>query len=314
MGDLNSEITELDWLNLFCSAILGKPNVQDNISCFRNLNYKPFFFNKFNITIEEEDTEKLKEVTPDIILWNKELELVIIIEVKGENSVKRKNLLQLNKYKEISIQEVQTRLRNATDNPLITVKNIYTGIVYRKETISKCYLSDDCRNLLEEIMKNHLAFTQNHGEKLEILNNNIISFDDLLRNALNNGFDLPLNPLIVFYLTKNPCKKGIIWGIVNHIHDKFYNNEIIDEIRINPILLRRDVFFYSDVKLNKILEALENLSHLRICNRVDREYIFEFDKMQDFDKIKEIIDRIDCKQQKPFQKDLINYLREKEPR
>lgn len=314
MGDLNSEITELEWLNLFHSAIQGKPDIQDNISCFRNLKYKPFFFNKFNLAIEEDDTEKLKEVTPDIILWNKELELVIIIEVKGENSVERRNLVQLNKYKEISIQEVQTRLRDATDNPLIIIKNIYTGIVYRKETVSNCYLSDDCRNLLEEIMDNNLVFTQNHGEKLEILNNNLVSFDDLLRNALNNGFDLPLNPLIIFYLTKNPCEKGVIWGIVNHIHNNFYNNEKIDEIRINSILLRRDVFFYSDVKLNKIIEALENLFRLGICTRVDREYIFEFDKIQDFDKIKEIINRIDCKQQKPIQKDLIHYLREREPR
>lgn len=314
MGDLTSEIIELDWLNLFYSAIQGKPDTIENVLCFRNLNYKPFFFNKFDIIIEKDGIEKPKEVTPDFILWNEKKELVIIVEVKGENSVERKNLDQLNKYKKISIQEVQNRLRNATDNSLITIKNIYTGIVYRKKTILNCKLSEDCKTLLSEIKENNLVFTQNHGERLEILNNQLITFDDSLRKTLKNGLDLPLNPLTIFYLTKNPCKKGIIWAIVNHIHNSFYNTEKIEEIRITPISLRRDVFFYSDVKLNQIIEALENLFHLRICIRTDREYIFEFNNIRDFDKIKEKINNIDCKQQAPIQRDLIRFIREGGPK
>ncbi|TXT64262.1 MAG: hypothetical protein BAJALOKI1v1_590022 [Promethearchaeota archaeon] len=310
MGDLNSEVIELEWINLFYAAIQGKPSVNDEIDCFRKYNYTPFPFNKFNITVEEEGLEIQKEVTPDFILWNREIEAVLIIEIKGENSVERSHLEQLNKYKEISIDEIQTRLRNATDDRTIIIKASYTGIVYRKETIESCEKSENCIELLDIMKKDHLVFTQNHAERLILLNPNLIDFDEALKNGLSDGFPLPLNPMTLFYLTKSPCKKGVIWAIINYIYDRFYSGEPIDEIRITPLNLRRDVFFYSDAKLNKIIEALENLFRMNICSRIEREYIFNYNNLQDLDTILERIENIDCEQQAPIQQDLFRFFRQ----
>ena len=79
MGDLNSEIIELEWINLFYSSIQGKPNVNEDIECFKKYNYSPFLYYRFNIIVEEDGLEKPKEITPDFILWNKDKEIIFYL-------------------------------------------------------------------------------------------------------------------------------------------------------------------------------------------------------------------------------------------
>lgn len=300
MGDLESEITELDWLNLFCSSIEGKPDIQKHL-CLLDLGYIPQFFSEFKFN--EHSGGEIR-ASPDVILWKENNNIVLIIEVKGENSVEEEHLNnQLDKYKKIPLYDIQELLRNAFENSEISITQVYVGIIYRKETIEDCYLSDDCQNRLNRIMQDFLLLTQSHGEELRIHNANIIDFDADLRDLLIEGINLPEYPPRTFYLGSEPSLEGVIWGIINFVHDKFYEGNDIIQQEIHPIELRDNVFSYSHINLTRMLRAFQFLEDLKLCKNQDKKYIFNFEEFPNPEEIKPEIKDIN-EEQIYFQSDL----------
>jgi len=304
MGDLNSQITELDSINLFSTSIEGMADITLH-SSFKMLNYNSYYFLRFKIPIIENNIEKQKIISPDVLLWNNEKELALIIEVKGGNSIDEENVNQLEKYEQISVRQIQTRLRNIKDNPTITVKRKYIGIVYNESTIESCRQSKACIERLENLIGKYMVFTQSLGGLLRILNQNSLDFDTQLKKILIDGINLPMNPPRTIYLTDTPCLKGVIWGIVNYIHDSFFSGEEIDEIVIDPFELKRRDFSYSRVKASRLRLALEYLTEFRLCIRDENNYIFEFNNFDNPLNIFERISEIDCARPLPIQRDLL---------
>lgn len=74
MGDLQSELNELFWLNLFYSSIEGTPDIQES-PCFRTLGYDCYIFLRFKILKIINEIQKSVQVSPDFLLWNKEKNL-----------------------------------------------------------------------------------------------------------------------------------------------------------------------------------------------------------------------------------------------
>jgi len=304
MGDLNSEINELDSINLFCASIEGMADIVSH-SSFKKLNYNPYYYLGFKIPIIENNVERLKNISPDVLLWNNEINVVLIIEVKGGNSIEEENINQLEKYEKISVRQVQTILRNITDNLNINLDKIFVGIVYNESTIESCKKSETCFERLEELKTKYMVFTQSFDGKLKILNPNSLNFDINLKNQLEEGFNLPMNPPRTIYLTDTPCLKGAIWGIVNHVHDGFFSGEEIDEIAIEPFDLKERDFSYSSVKPSRLKIALEYITKFKLCIPDENKYIFKYNTFSNPQTIFEQILNIDCKQPFPIQKDLL---------
>jgi len=295
MGDLDSELTELDSINLFYSSIEGLADIEPHPS-FKRLNYKELFFLKFHVPTLENGVEIMKDVSPDCILWNEDKKLALIIEIKGRTSIDQTDIDQLNKYKDISLEQIQNCLRDAYDNPYIEIKQIFIGIVYYETTIERCMTSKICLERLNLIRNEYFVLKQNPGKTLKVLDPESLTFDPLLKEILEAGILLPRNPPRNILLTKDPCLKGVIWGIVNHIHDKFFKGEYINEINIEPLDLKRNFFSYSSVKLKRLISALEILTELNICTREENNYIFRYDTFDNFQDIFEKIKNIDCEQ------------------
>ena len=305
MGELKHQKIELYWINLFYSAIKGKAGLDREPVCFRTLNYKELVFVSFP-NPQENKKQKMNDITPDFLLWNKEKQVVLIIEVKGENSVELKHISQLNKYNQISIKQIQELLRNVYDDPTILIQEVFTGIVYREETINNCETSNECISRLSTISKNYIIFTQSQEGKFKAYNIKSIDFDNDLRESLEIGFDLPLNPPREIYLTDNPCMKGILWGIVNQIHDSFYEGDDLEEITTNTFDLREKLK-YSQVKPSDIEIALAELSRLDICTQSNRNYTFQFESIKNLTEIQNKIQKLNCNiKRKPIQKALFS--------
>jgi hypothetical protein len=274
-------------------------------SSFKKLNYNPYYYLGFKIPIIENNVERLKDISPDVLLWNNKANIVLIIEVKGGNSIKEEDINQLAKYERISIRQVQTRLRNITDNPNIIIEKIFVGIVYNESTIESCRESEPCIERLEGLKTKYMVFTQSSGSKLKILNPHSLNFDINLKNELEEGFDLPMNPPRTIYLTDTPCLKGTIWGIVNYVHDCFFSGEEIDEIAIEPFDLKERDFSYSRVKPSRLKIALEYLKEFKLCIRNEFKYIFYYITFSNPQNIFEQILNINCELPLPIQKNLL---------
>lgn len=308
MGDLNSEITELDSINLFYASIEGMADITTHAS-LRSLNYKEYFYLKFQVSFLENDEEKLKDVTPDCLLWNNQNQIALIFEIKGGNSIEEKDVEQLTKYKEISIEQVQTRLRNLNENPIIELKQIIVGIVYYDSTIRSCERSIKCSERLNSMKRDFLVLKQTQGDCLTVLNPELIIFDSSLRDLLVNGILLPRNPPRNIYLTKEPCLKGTIWAIVNYIHNNFFNGETENnEITVEPFDLRKKLFSYSNVTPKRLKQSLDYLTEFRLCYKNENNYNFQFNDFDNVENIFEKIRNIDCNRPIPMQRDMNNFI------
>jgi len=297
MGDLDSETTELFWLNIFYVAAIGTPSSDE---CLRNLDYEIIAFPKFKIFRGTED-ETL--ITPDFLLWNKENKIALLIEVKGENSVNEENLDQLKKYREISIQQIQTRIRNIKEDLTIIINDFYYGIAYRKETIDSCINSQECIERLNVIKENNLVIILNPGEKMKSLNIDYIDFDQRLRDVLDYGISLPQSPPSIIKMTENPCLKGVLWGIINYVHDRFFDGTETHKLELNPIILRNN-FNYTRVKTRKLEQALTILFDLNLCRIKAPNHQFKFEDFENFEKVIREIDKLECSDPKMIQRDL----------
>jgi len=293
MGDLNSEIIELKSLNLFIHAIKGLTDIDDQ-PCFNSINYQDSLFPVFHISIIENNIEKEKKVTPDVLLWNINKKIVIILEIKGGNSVEETDINQIRKYLEIPIDQIQERIRNILEDPTFELERFYVGIVHYERTILSCLKSQNCIKRLNSLKDNFLILKQSPGESLKIWNPDFITFDHDLLNLLNNGIEIPLNPRNTIYLSENPSVEGTMWAIINYIHDKFYEGYEINEIQIDPIQLRNE-FRYSLVSLNRIKNALNYLIQIGYCIEDRNNFIFKFENFDNPEVIKKKIMQIDTK-------------------
>lgn len=292
MGDLNSEFIELKSLNLFIHAIKGLTDIDDH-PCFNSINYQDSLFPVFYISVIKNNIEKEKKVTPDVLLWNKK-KIVLILEIKGGNSVEERDINQIRKYLRIPIDQIQERIRNILEDPTFELERFYVGIVYYESTIQSCMNSPNCINRLNSIKDNFLILKQSPGESLNIWNPDFITFDHELLNLLKNGIEIPLNPRNTIYLSDNPSVEGTMWAIINYIHDKFYEGNEIDEIQIDPIELRNE-FRSSLVALNRIINALNYLIQIGYCIEDRNSFIFKFEDLDNPEVIKKIIMQIDTK-------------------
>ncbi len=293
MGDLSSEINELKSLNLFLHAIKGLPDI-DKHPCFNSINYQDSIFPIFKIIVSEDDVEKEKEITPDVLLWKINNKTALILEIKGGNSVEEGDIDQIKKYLMIPIDQIQERIRNILEVPSIEVEHFYVGIVYYEKTIQSCITSPNCINKLDSIKKNFFILKQSPGESLNIWNPDFISFDNDLLSLLNNGIQIPSSPRRFIYITENPSVEGTMWAIVNYIHDKFFERTEINEIQIDPIQLK-DEFKYSSVKLKRLGTALNYLVQIGCCTKEQNIYIFNFERFGNPELIKKRIMQIDTK-------------------
>lgn len=313
MGDFEHEETELEWINLFYSSITGYPTFKKNSSCFREFGYRAFIFPKFKIPyLENNNNQKEIEITPDFLLRNEKKESALFVEVKGGNSIEENDIKQINNYKQISNEQIEIYINNATDQKNVKIRFAITCIVYKNKTIEKCLNSTSCKKRLDILSKNNVVLMQNHNEWLKLFNSYGLDFDKNLTDALIEGFKLPLNPKTEFYMTDKPCIKGIIWGISNYIFDNFFEGEQINEISVSPSTFRNKIFDYSMAKLNDFKIALEFLLKYNFCKR-ESNYQFIFDQtfLKKYNQLREIIINYDCSYKIGPQESLSEYFKKK---
>lgn len=313
MGDFEHEETELEWINLFYSSITGYPTFKHINTCFGGLGYRAFIFPKFKIHyLVNNNNQKKFEITPDFLLWNEKKECVLIVEIKGGNSIDEKDVKQINNYKQISNEQIEIYINNVMDIKNVKVRFTSTCIVYKKKTIEKCLNSTSCNERLDILSKNNVVLMQNHNDWLKLFIPSGLDFDKNLKDALIDGIKLPLNPKTEFYMTDNPCIKGIIWGISNYIFDNFFEGEQIDEISVSPRIFRDKIFNYSMAKLHDFKIALEFLAKYFFCQRGSNyQFIFNKTYLKKYKQLKEILINYDCSYKISPQKNLSEYPKKK---
>ncbi len=307
MGDLIADRRELDSINLFYLALVGWPNSNNIPLSFMRAGYDFRFF----ISFSEHGHSPEIGVSPDILLWNQIKGIVILLEIKGGGSIDEKHLEQINAMSSIPLPRIQQRLQNIFNNNVI-IRNLHTGIVYMEDTYQRCLNGNECRDRIKKMQTNHLFFTQQPEGYLKLVNHDLLLFDPILGNIINNGIKFPLIPPRTFYMTKKPCQKGVILGITNYISDQFFKGEKIEEYVVNPVDINNTTFRFSNIPIKMILIALEILKNKGICSKDDNNYIFRYEHIRNMEYIRNWINNIDCKGiSPPIQESLDDFVQNK---
>jgi len=210
--DIDANLKEIKYLNLFAQAKISI--LANSRKSFKDLNYKFIVFPKF----------PNKENDVDFLLYNPELAVALLIEIKGGASVEEEDIEQIKSYQKHSIKELKIVLeRLEIENPKIN--NFYTGIVYPKSTIESCNCSQECKERLERIKKDFILMTMEAGGELNALNPKKINWDSNLKKELDSGINLPKYPKKEILFNDKPNYKIIIIGLIDYLFTLF-NSEI----------------------------------------------------------------------------------------
>ncbi len=290
MGDLIADRSELDSINLFYSALVGRPSSNDDSLSFKGAGYDFRFFISFS---EHGNSPELGE-SPDIFLWNRNEGIALLLEMKGGSSIDEEHLEQINATSNIPLQRIQQRLQNIL-NDNVTIRHLHTGIVYMEDTYQRCLNGTECRERIKRMQDNHLFFTQQPKGLLNLMNQGLLLFDPILRGIINDGIRFPPVPPRTFYMTKKPCQKGVIWGLTHYIHDQFFSDEKIEEYIVNPVDINNTTIRYSNIPIRRVIIALEILKNKGICLKDENNnYVFRYEHIRNIEYIRNWIENIDC--------------------
>jgi len=305
VGDWKSAEIDKRCMNAFIASIIGNADFGSRGPSFHKAGYKYANYPKFNIRDETEESDEVAK--PDVLLYNVSKKCALLIEVKGEDSIGTdRHLRQLKRNKSVGEADVE-KLVKAIDCE-VTIDNLITGIVYREETVQKCYQSQTCFQKLNQMQQDYLVCTQRRGGYLKALNPQAIVIDDELRGFLTNGIPIPKKPKIRMYVTENPCVKGIMYGILDYIQDEFFSEGKIQptgenrEIFLTTVFLKDEVFKEPHVNSDNIATALRELKTLGFCTYTGKKPRFgfqwkRFNRLMSSDRRQETINKInslDC--------------------
>jgi hypothetical protein len=225
-------------------------------------------------------------VYPDFVLYDGDI--CLLVEVKAGNNIEPRDVKQMVRCNELSIDGVEAELDAADVTEKTdydgTVRTIDSCIVYQdidEEWIDDCRTEwDNCREQLEALEAETAVLTQDYGGSLRRLTGEFKS--NRLQHRFDEGITLPENPKEQFMITEQMEQEVLAITICDIWGERVVDYADPVQTNVNEI---RDFFAPPfNIPPQRVNRTLYYLQEIGACDHVE-DLTYEFSR----DHIREIL-------------------------
>ncbi len=209
---------ELDSLNLFFSAIVGRSDPENN---FRTMGFEEFVQVKFKDPYSEKG---LIEAIPDYVLLRDNH--LCFVEVKSGRNIDKDHIEQSNRNSSFSIEGLR-RSFNLYLERSVPITEFDSIFVFDKKFLDNCLEIEKCAENLEKIMNDSVVLCQERGRKLTFWEGSNKTSSDELNNVLKDGIQLDYSPKNEIMIVNDPEIENVIVYLIRKFLDRFKDKKEI---------------------------------------------------------------------------------------
>jgi hypothetical protein len=282
LPEVDRQFREVNSYNLFYSVMTARAS-----PCLAEHGwFLPLMFGEIT------DSYNNVTVKPDFVLYDGDI--CLIAELKSGNNIEQRDINQMERCGELSIDGVEEELQAANVQEKTpydgTVRTIDSCIIYQdidEDWIENCRNEwDDCRGKLEDLEEKTAVLTQDYGGKLRRLTGAFES--GRLQRQFNEGIELPLNPKEEIVLTEQMEKEILAIAVCDIWGEQAIDYEEPVQTNVNEV---RDHFAPRfNIPPRKVNRTLYYLHMIDACDHIeDLTYEFSRNHISEILQIKETV-------------------------
>jgi hypothetical protein len=282
LPEVERQFREVNSYNLFYSAMTARAS-----PCLAEEGwFLPLMFG------EIDDSYNDVTISPDFVLYDGDI--CFLIELKSGNNIEQRDVAQMSRCNDLSIDGVEEELRAADVQEKTpydgTVRIIDSCIIYQdidEDWLENCRNNwENCREQLEDLEEETAILTQDYGGQLHRLTGEFSS--GRLQRLFDEGIELPLNPKEEIMLTEGMEKEILAIAICGIWGEQAIDHEEPVQTNVNEI---RDYFAPRfNIPPRRVNRTLYYLNISDACNHIeDLTYEFTRDHLSQILQIKETI-------------------------
>lgn len=202
---------ELNSLNLFYSAIIGKSDDEDDL---RGLGFEEFIHPKFKDSYSEEG---LIEAAPDFLLLREDY--TCFVEVKSGRNIEERHIEQSQRNSSFSIEGIRESFNRYLEMSA-EIREYDSIFVYQKEHLEDCIGNENCLKNLEKVMEDSVVLSQKRDGKLTFWNDTRRTSLEELNGVLDDGIRLPEIPKNEIMIVDDPEVENIVVYLVRKFKER----------------------------------------------------------------------------------------------
>lgn len=282
---------ELNSLNLFYSAVVGKSNEEENI---RGLDFEDFIHPKFKDPYSEEG---LIEATPDFVLLRDDY--ACFVEVKSGRNIEERHIEQSRRNSSFSIEGIRESFNRYLEINA-EIKDYDSIFVYKKEHLEECIDNKKCLERLEKIMEDSIVLSQERGGRLKFWNDSRRTSLEELNESLEKGIKLPVTPKNEIMIVDDPEVENVVVYLIRKFKERLREE---NEFVMSPGEIYRD-FIPGNIQCDRdrvknAMEAMRKLDAVTLkkgeskyrVKRDDVRYLMRIPDVLREENVNDILDK-----------------------
>ncbi|MEF8874823.1 MAG: hypothetical protein V5A88_09190 [Candidatus Thermoplasmatota archaeon] len=213
---------ELNSLNLFYSAVVGKSEEEDDL---RDLGFEDFIHPKFKDPYSERG---LIEATPDFLLLRDDY--TCFVEVKSGRNIDERHIEQSQRNSSFSIEGIRESFNRYLEISA-EIRDYDSIFVYKKEYLEECINNEKCLERLEKIMEDSVVLSQERGGRLKFWNDTRRTSLEELNDSLGEGIRLPVTPKNEIMIVDDPEVENVVVYLIRKFNERLREEK---EIVVSP--------------------------------------------------------------------------------
>lgn len=271
---------ELNSLNLFYSAVVGKSDEEDNL---RGLGFQEFIHPKFKDPYSEEG---LIEATPDFVLMGDDY--TCFVEVKSGRNIEERHIKQSQRNSSFSIEGIRESFGRYLEISA-EIRDYDSIFVYKKEYLEECIDNEKCLEKLEDIMEDSVVLSQERGGSLKFWKDSRKTSSEKLNELLEKGIKLPVTPKNEIMIVDDPEVENVVVYLIRKFKERLReekefvmsSGEIYREFIPGNIQCDRD-------RVTNAMDAMRELDAVTL-KKGGNKYRVKRDDVRDLMRIPEVL-------------------------